>query len=128
MKAKSWRRATRHASRESEPTRLTFIDLFAGCGGLALGFVQEGLEPVAAVEWDPAAAETYALNIDETIHVRDIGLVHNLPKTDVVIGGPPCQGFSQLGARDPEDLRNKLWKEYVRVLAESEAMVFVMEN
>jgi DNA (cytosine-5)-methyltransferase 1 len=104
------------------------VDLFAGCGGLALGFVQEGFEAVGAVEIDPDAAETYALNIDREIHVADIASVTKWPSVEVVIGGPPCQGFSQLGTRDPDDPRNQLWREYVRVLEATDAKVFVMEN
>src|SRR5437899_9898132 len=105
-----------------------FIDLFAGCGGLALGFKQEGLRPVAAVEWDCDAAETYRTNLDLNVAVVDIAAVSSWPKASVVAGGPPCQGFSQLGSRDPSDPRNRLWREYVRALDESEADVFVMEN
>ena len=107
---------------------LTFVDLFAGCGGLALGFVREGFEAVGAVEIDPDAAATYALNIDGNIHVDDIGNVKRWPRAEVVIGGPPCQGFSQLGTRDPDDPRNQLWREYVDVLEATHAEVFVMEN
>jgi DNA (cytosine-5)-methyltransferase 1 len=105
-----------------------FIDLFAGCGGLALGFVREGFRPIAAVEWDPDAAETFRTNIDRHIEAVDIADVRGLPKATVLAGGPPCQGFSQLGARDPRDPRNRLWREYVRVLDETDADVFVMEN
>ncbi len=107
---------------------LTFVDLFAGCGGLALGFLREGFGAVGAVEIDPDAAETYALNIDDNIHVDDIGDVKRWPRAQVVIGGPPCQGFSQLGTRDPDDPRNQLWREYVNVLEATRAEVFVMEN
>jgi DNA (cytosine-5)-methyltransferase 1 len=110
------------------PTGATFVDLFAGCGGLALGFCHEGIEGIAAVEWDPAAAATYRLNVDDRIEVADIASVQNWPRAAIVIGGPPCQGFSQLGARDPKDPRNQLWREYVRVLDETGADVFVMEN
>jgi DNA (cytosine-5)-methyltransferase 1 len=105
-----------------------FIDLFAGCGGLALGFVQHGFRPVAAVEWDADAAETYRTNIDHRIKAVDIAEARDLPKATIVAGGPPCQGFSQLGARDPRDPRNRLWREYVRVLDEADADIFVMEN
>ena len=76
---------------------ITFVDLFAGCGGLALGFKREGFRAVGAVEIDPDAAETYALNIDDDIYVDDIASVTKWPRAQVVIGGPPCQGFSQLG-------------------------------
>jgi DNA (cytosine-5)-methyltransferase 1 len=106
----------------------TFIDLFAGCGGLALGFRWEGFDAIDAIEWDSEAAGTYRLNIDQRIRTDDIANVREVPAADIVIGGPPCQGFSQLGTRDPEDPRNQLWREYVRVLEESNASVFVMEN
>ena len=115
-------------SGEASSRGATFVDLFAGCGGLALGFVMEGFEAVGAVEIDPDAAETYALNIDDRIHVADIASVRKWPTAQVVIGGPPCQGFSQLGNRDPNDPRNQLWREYVRVLRATGAVVFVMEN
>src|SRR6266851_1029690 len=123
-----WRMTSPRGAVTSGSARPSFIDLFAGCGGLALGFALEGLDPVAAVEWDSDAAETYALNIDQRIQVQDISEVEKFPAADVVIGGPPCQGFSQLGARDPDDPRNKLWQQYVRVLVQSKASVFVMEN
>lgn len=106
----------------------SLVDLFAGCGGLALGFQAAGFEAVAAVEWDPDAACTYAANIDPRIAVADIASVRDWPTAAVVIGGPPCQGFSQLGSRDPHDPRNQLWREYVRVLDATLAQVFVMEN
>jgi DNA (cytosine-5)-methyltransferase 1 len=115
-------------ARRADPTGPRFIDLFAGCGGLALGFSQEGFEPVGAVEWDADAAETYRLNIHANIEIKDIAQVVDWPRADVVVGGPPCQGFSQLGTRDPDDPRNRLWREYVRALEESGAEVFVMEN
>ena len=107
---------------------LRFIDLFAGCGGLALGFAQAGFDSVAAVEWDESAAATYRENIDQRIAVSDISAVAHWPAADVLVGGPPCQGFSQLGTRDPNDPRNRLWIEYVRALDQSGAEVFVMEN
>jgi DNA (cytosine-5)-methyltransferase 1 len=106
----------------------TFVDLFAGCGGLALGFVREGFDPVGAVDNDPDAAATYARNIDPEIHACDIARVERWPAARVLIGGPPCQGFSQLGTRDPRDPRNRLWREYVRALRLTGADVFVMEN
>ena len=113
--------------RPSRP-RGTFLDLFAGCGGLALGFKQAGFVPLGAVEIDPDAAATYALNIDRRIVVDDISRVREWPRVDVVVGGPPCQGFSQLGSRDPDDPRNRLWREYLRALDATGADRFVMEN
>ncbi len=90
------------------------IDLFAGCGGMTAGFVKAGFEPVAAVEVDLHAASTYAANFGER-HTfwGDIADFRQVPRADVVIGGPPCQGFSNLGPRDDSDPRNQLWREYV---------------
>jgi DNA (cytosine-5)-methyltransferase 1 len=110
---------------------LTFVDLFAGCGGLALGFLQAGFEPLGAVEIDPDAAETYRRNIDDRIFQEDIAAVNRRggwPQARVLVGGPPCQGFSQLGTRDPHDPRNRLWREYVDALDQTGAEFFVMEN
>lgn len=107
------------------------IDLFAGCGGMTAGFVEAGFEPVLAVEWDLAAAATYAANFGEShMHWGDIAEVasSSVPGADVVIGGPPCQGFSNLGTRDPADPRNKLWVEFLRVVRAADPKVFVLEN
>lgn len=107
----------------------TVIDLFAGCGGLTQGFVEQGFRPVAGSEWDLAAAATYAANFGEDhMSFGDICDFVDVPKADVVIGGPPCQGFSNLGTRDPDDPRNKLWREYLRVVVEANPQVFVLEN
>jgi DNA (cytosine-5)-methyltransferase 1 len=109
----------------------TVLDLFAGCGGMTAGFVSEGFEPVLAVEWNLHAAATYAANFGAG-HVlwSDIAEVPDraVPQVDVVVGGPPCQGFSNLGARDPDDPRNRLWREYVRVVRAAHPKVFVIEN
>src|SRR5687767_626635 len=108
------------------------LDLFAGCGGLTRGFIDQGsFETAGAVELDFAAAATYAANFDpQTTHtfVGDIAEYRDVPEVDVVIGGPPCQGFSALGRRDPTDVRNQLWREFVRVVRESDAQMFVFEN
>jgi len=109
----------------------TLIDLFAGCGGMTRGFVGEGFVPVQAVEWDLAAAATYAANFGEDhMFWGDIAdwKTTDIPEVDVVIGGPPCQGFSNLGSQDVRDPRNKLWREYLRVVAAARPKVFVLEN
>lgn len=109
----------------------TIVDLFAGCGGLTQGFVQSGrgFVPIAAVELDFAAAATYAANFGEHhVHPIDIADFADVPRADVVVGGPPCQGFSNLGAKDADDPRNKLWQEYVRVVLAANPKVFVLEN
>ncbi|MFE7889709.1 DNA cytosine methyltransferase [Streptomyces sp. NPDC057412] len=121
---------------------LRTIDLFAGCGGLTQGFVDARhggrpvYRPVAAVELDRAAAATYAVNFGEAfgahIHQGDIAKWverrDEIPEADIVLGGPPCQGFSRLGNQDPNDERNQLWRHYLEVVSTVRPMVFVMEN
>lgn len=95
------------------------------------GFRSAGFQPVLAVEHDPEAAATYAANFGEDhVHLGDIAALPDaaIPRADVVIGGPPCQGFSGLGAQNPNDPRNKLWREYMRVLEKAKPKVFVIEN
>jgi DNA (cytosine-5)-methyltransferase 1 len=114
------------------PRRLTLIDLFAGCGGMTAGFTADGLfKPVQAVEWNLHAAATYAANYGEDHTIwGDISLIpdEDIHSADVVIGGPPCQGFSNLGSKDVSDPRNKLWREYLRFVEIARPKVFVIEN
>ncbi|TYB96324.1 DNA cytosine methyltransferase [Micromonospora sp. WP24] len=111
--------------------RLSMIDLFAGCGGMTVGFHNEGFRPILSVEWDRAAASTYAANFGKE-HTRweDIEKIEDdeIPDADVIIGGPPCQGFSNLGTKSVEDPRNKLWKQYLRFVVKANPQVFVIEN
>ncbi|MEA3511541.1 MAG: DNA cytosine methyltransferase [Actinomycetota bacterium] len=109
---------------------MKMIDLFAGCGGITRGFEDEGFVPVYAVEWEPQAAATYEENFGPHVVADDITEIpdSDFPAADIVVGGPPCQGFSQLGTRDPDDERNVLWKEYARVVAHVQPRVFVLEN
>lgn len=114
-----------------EPLRL--IDLFAGAGGMTAGFRATGCyDVVQAVEMDRMAAATYALNHGaEHLHVGDIAdwLEHSdVPAADVIIGGPPCQGFSALGRQDVHDVRNSLWKHYATTIARARPKIFVLEN
>jgi DNA (cytosine-5)-methyltransferase 1 len=105
------------------------MDLFAGCGGMTRGFKDTGsYQPVFAVEWDAEAAETYALNFGDHVFAGAIEDVEGFPQVDVVIGGPPCQGFSPLNMRGVGLERRSLWREYLRALEESSARAFVMEN
>lgn len=113
------------------------IDLFAGVGGLSLGFEKCGFDVILANEYDPSIAAAYEMNHKGTkMIVGDITAL-DLQKTfgsyegkvDVVIGGPPCQGFSQKGQRKTiHDERNFLFKYYVRVVGLVKPRYFVMEN
>lgn len=112
--------------------QIRVIDLFAGCGGLTAGFdATESFASVQAVESDAHAAESYRLNFPGTSvfagRIEDwVGT--SAPRAEVVVGGPPCQGFSALGKQDPDDPRNKLWRHYVEVLETIRPAYFVIEN
>ena len=117
----------------------TFVDLFAGCGGLSLGMEQAGFTPVFANEiWD-VAAETYRKNrglSEKAVFVGDIQyLVSHLSdfpipeNVTMVCGGPPCQGFSMANRqRVIDDSRNHLYKSYLDFLSKVRPLCFVMEN
>jgi DNA (cytosine-5)-methyltransferase 1 len=110
--------------------RYRLVDLFAGCGGMTRGFVDTNrFDPIFAIEVDPNAAKTYGENFGQE-HVRNARIedIETFPEVDVVIGGPPCQGFSPLNRDRVGFLRRALWREYLRALGESEAEAFVMEN
>lgn len=115
------------------------IDLFAGCGGLSIGFQQAGFQIIKAVEFDKEIAESYKYNHQDTqMYAEDICNVDNVNyfsenEADVIIGGPPCQGFSMAGARIrensfKEDPRNFLFKHYVNVVKIVKPQYFVFEN
>lgn len=115
------------------------IDLFSGAGGLSLGFEQAGFDVVAAVEVDPIHAAIHKYNFpDCTVFARSIvGLTGEeirkasgigRRRVDVVFGGAPCQGFSLIGHRALDDVRNSLVKEFVRVVKELDASYFIFEN
>ena len=116
--------------------KLKVVDLFAGAGGLSLGFRDTGMfNIVAAVEKDVNAQNTYKHNfkgVELHSDIRDVQFDQILGKyknIDVVIGGPPCQGFSQKGQRKTiHDERNFLFKYYVRVVGLVKPRYFVMEN
>jgi DNA (cytosine-5)-methyltransferase 1 len=111
------------------PSAYTLVDLFAGCGGMTLGFERTGrFRSVFAVEWDQPAAETYRRNFGEHVHAGPIERVEDFPACDVIIGGPPCQGFSPLNMQGVGLERRTLWREYLRALVEAAPSAFVMEN
>lgn len=137
----------------------TYIDLFAGCGGLSLGLRRAGGTLIAAVEKSEMAAQTYAANflnlgksnvewqnfvtkpiteqLDSKLFVSPIRDVLDTPevmeklrdaRVDVVAGGPPCQGFSLAGRRNPEDIRNKLAWEFLELVEEVSPKIVLIEN
>ncbi|WEV59543.1 DNA cytosine methyltransferase [Bifidobacterium sp. ESL0728] len=127
--------------------QLTYIDLFAGCGGLAIGLQAAGWHPMFAIEKNAQAFETYKDNLidkeeydwpswlEKTNH--DINeILKKYPdklealqgKVDLVAGGPPCQGFSLAGERNQDDLRNKLVKAYVKFIRLVMPRFIIFEN
>lgn len=110
--------------------RYRLIDLFAGCGAMSRGFLDSGrFQSVFAVESEPRAAATYAANFPSAdLQARPIQQVHDFPSADIVIGGPPCQGFSTLNRNGADVASRRLWQEYLRGLTASRPAVFVMEN
>lgn len=111
------------------------IDLFAGAGGMTLGFTDPrfcgGFESVRAVDNDLSATRTYAANFGDHAVCGDIEIwskSDDVPLADVVIGGPPCQGFSLLNKRRSGDVRRELWQPFLDVVERSGAKVFVIEN
>lgn len=110
------------------------IDLFAGAGGFTAGFRQasERYETVRAVEWDPAAAASYEATFGDGIvfagSIQDWLDTEDVPPADLIVGGPPCQGFSTLGKQNEEDERNSLWREYMETIVLAKPKYFVVEN
>jgi len=112
------------------------IDLFAGAGGLTLGFTNvfgQVFEPVWANDFNASAAKTYNANFGNHCTTGDIleiveKRIDEIPKAEVVIGGPPCQGFSLLNKQRDGDPRKQLWRPYLKIVEHSGAKVFVMEN
>ncbi len=121
----------------NEIRKYRFVDLFAGAGGFGLGFQLSGrFAPICSVEKDLWAVETLQANNQHTIIHADItkistkasikSLCEETP--DVIIGGPPCQGFSMAGKGDPSDPRNTLFRYFVKWVKALKPKVFVMEN
>lgn len=111
------------------------IDLFAGVGGFSLGIEQAGFDIIVAVEKDPIHAAVYAYNFPQTqVLCTDITtltgkqILNSVGEIDLVFGGPPCQGFSIMGKRNPDDARNHLVFHFCRLIAELQPRYFVMEN
>jgi DNA (cytosine-5)-methyltransferase 1 len=143
----------------SKPSTFSYIDLFAGCGGLSLGFERAGAELILAVERSPMAAETFRHNliapvksadewkeyvasplseqVSKGLLVKELQFLLDEPTqvnklaaldVDVIAGGPPCQGFSLAGRRNPEDLRNQLPWQFLQFVEKVSPKIVVIEN
>lgn len=117
--------------------KLTVIDLFSGCGGLSYGFIEAGYKVVIGIDHWEDAILTFEHNhkdakgiiadlFDET--PKDINRRTNIKKVDVIIGGPPCQGFSIAGKRIIDDERNTLYKSFVKFVSFYKPKAFLLEN
>lgn len=125
---------------------LQYLDLFSGCGGFSLGLKRAGLKCVAAVDFDPQAINTFKANFPQVKHVLERDLTKFTPEDlrqiigagniDVIVGGPPCQGFSKArmvggsnhGSRLIDDPRRSLFKNYLHYVEYFRPLMFVMEN
>jgi len=117
--------------------QMTFklIDLFSGAGGLSLGFLDDRysgrFESVLAIDNDGSARDTYNMNFGDhciKANIEEWVASHDVPRADIVIGGPPCQGFSLLNKKRHGDQRRALWEPYMDIVQRSHASMFIMEN
>ncbi|WP_455296565.1 DNA cytosine methyltransferase [Brucella pituitosa] len=129
----------RKQTKTSPAKRPLGIDLFAGAGGMSLGFEQAGFDVAAAVEIDPIHCAIHKFNFPNTVVIphsaseltgADIRRLAGIGECEIdcVFGGPPCQGFSMIGQRVLDDPRNSLVMDFVRLVAELDAKTFVFEN
>lgn len=121
----------------SEQSNFNFFDLFSGAGGMSVGFRNAGLNKLASVEIDKDASQTIRNNFPNSFHFEkpieqlsfaEIDEVLGGKKVHIICGGPPCQGFSVAGLRNPDDPRNQLFKEYIRIVGHLQPDFIVMEN
>jgi DNA (cytosine-5)-methyltransferase 1 len=139
------------------PTKkeITFIDLFAGCGGLSLGALKAGFSGILSVERQKNAFDTFKHNLIDNTSLNSYGLkgfiwprsvekkeyeinefIDNNPnffkryvnKIDLIVGGPPCQGFSSAGKRIHDDPRNQLYKSYIKFIRKINPKIILIEN
>jgi len=126
--------------------KLTYIDLFCGCGGFSLGLERAGLTGLAAIDFNKEAVNVFQKNLSQIPHILVADLTKLTPEqlaekisagtVDVIVGGPPCQGFSTVrqadganhGSRIVEDKRRHLYQEFLKYVAFFKPKVFVMEN
>lgn len=110
--------------------KIKVVSLFSGCGGLDLGFKQADYDLIWANDILKDACDSYRLNIGDHIINEDITKIDldTIPYADIIIGGPPCQGFSGIGKRDPNDKRSALVFSYIEVVNKVQPKIFLFEN
>ena len=116
--------------------KYSLVDLFCGAGGLTQGFLSakpRGFSTNFALDCVPEHTATYTANFGPHAECADISdfakqSKNKSIKADIVIGGPPCQGFSNLGTNDRDDPRRKLWRYFMNVVDSSNCKVFLLEN
>ena len=114
------------------------IDLFAGCGGLSKGFMDAGFDIIVGVDNDQAALNTFAKNHNGAVAMKadlskqetfdEIKRIAGDRKIDIIIAGPPCQGFSLTGPRNFDDERNKLYLAVIEMVKQYQPKAFIIEN
>ena len=118
-------------------TTNTVIDLFCGCGGLSYGFIEAGFNVILGIDHWKDAIKTFEKNHSNSIgvvtdlsteSVKEICTNYKIDQVDLIIGGPPCQGFSIAGKRIIEDERNKLYQSFVNFVEHVRPKAFIMEN
>lgn len=112
----------------NETSRPTVVDLFCGCGGLTLGLVAAGFRSALAIDRWPAALETFRRNIGDHVREADMAVAPSLPECDLIVGGPPCQGFSSAGLRQQSDARNSHVRAFSAIIAQCRPKAFIFEN
>jgi DNA (cytosine-5)-methyltransferase 1 len=112
----------------------TVVSLFVGCGGLDVGFKEEGFDLIYSCDNDPEAIRTYKRNVDERAYIRDVTSeefrsdIKDIGECDVVLGGFPCQGFSKAGPKQENDSRNLLYLEMKSAIEVLKPKIFIAEN
>ena len=116
---------------------INVLDLFSGCGGMSLGFKNAGFNILAGVDNDKHSLETYSANIDSPCinidlsnpdWINNLSDLINMDKVDIIIGGPPCQGYSLTGIRDEKDPRNILYDAMFKAIDNFKPKIVVIEN
>ena len=110
--------------------QMTQASLFCGAGGLDIGFERAGFKTVWANDFNADACETFRQWSKADVVCGDIGKISadDIPDTDIILGGFPCQGFSLSGPRKLDDSRNSLYKHYVRIVKAKRPLAFIGEN